>query len=154
MIDQHGSIHHFTITRINPRRSLRVSHPDRTITHAGIFYIVRIEFRIIFREVIRLHGIFKTDLFKSLVPNSHSGMNRGFPLVRECIIDIIHDRLHRFYQFAPLISFHILRLKIPTIDIIHIFHSILFVRNNFFAGNKITDSGIGQPGTHSRFLRQ
>ena len=154
MINQHGSIDHFTVTRINPRWSLSISHPDRTITYTRIFDIIRIKLRVIFRKIIRLNSIFETDFFKSLVPKSDSRMNGSLPFVRKCIVHVINDRFHWFHQFSPLISLHILRLKVPAINIINVFHAIQIIRNHLFTGNEITDTRVCQTGTHPRFFRQ
>ena len=147
-------INDFSGTRIYPRRSHRIGHRRRSITYTGIFDILRIEVRIIFREIFCNDGILKTDLLKRFLPYFNSFMDIFIPTQRKSIINVENNRFLRFYQFATEIGCRIRWFQIPSVSNVTSTQPTTFGSKFYYRVFKNTNTWISITGTHRLFRQQ
>ena len=155
MIHVYRSIHYLTGSRIRPRRSHGVSHPRRRVTHARVFQIIRIKFRIVCREIDCPYNILKPDSFKSGIPLFHSRFDVFSPALGKRIIHVKHNRFLGFNKFTSPVGSLVARLYPPTVGIKQGIHPARLTREFRLILKKYIYPRIGHPRTHSLLsLRQ
>ena len=108
-------VYHLSGTRIYPMRaSFKISDPNRSVTDAQKFHVIRVKRWIVNRKSFHLKYVFKTNRLESLIPFFYASFNIITPSLRKIVIHVKHDWIHWLYRFAIFIFLNIFRLYIPT----------------------------------------
>ena len=101
-----------------------------------------------------LNGILKTSPLKCLIPICHTFFNIWTQVFGYGLVDIKHDGLNWFYQFATQIGGSIRWNETPTSDIVFGFYLVLIVVVLDVWGGEISHTGILLTTLHGIFWQE
>ena len=124
VVEVYRCLQDLTGTWIGPGGTHRIGLLRGGVDEAGVADVVGVKARVILRIALGDDGVLEAYRLKGLLPVLDALLEVGVPLVGECIIDVVDDRLGGDDEFASLVPLDVLGLwlQAPAIDVLHLLH--------------------------------
>ena len=150
VIDIDGGHEYLTGARVDPRGSHGVAYVDGSVAYAVVLDVVRVELRVVGREVTGDDGSLQSTFFlEHLAPLVDGLHDVGTPLGGERRVDIEDDGLRYLDHLAALPGSSITGLQVPAVGIVDGHGRGRGIAQLFATGEEVADAVV----SHARPVR-